>query len=192
MRPSDPEGVYEAAGVYRDGWWCGGSVAAGGACTARRADAAHRLPEDDANMKARVAALRQGLERRGWSDGRNIRIDYRHAQSCTGVGERACCLAARRTRRAHTVTPAAALQRQTRVFVSIGDPIGSGFINSFSRPGENFTCLTTFEPSSAGHFHGDLWRSPRCTGGAASSADGVCFRIPRFRRRPDVLRHGPR
>ena len=37
------------------------------------------LPEDDANMKARLAALRQGLERRGWADGRNIRIDYRHA-----------------------------------------------------------------------------------------------------------------
>jgi hypothetical protein len=34
------------------------------------------LPEDDANMKSRLAALRQGLERRGWSDGRNIRIDY--------------------------------------------------------------------------------------------------------------------
>ena len=106
-------------------------------------------------MKARVAALRQGLERRGWSDGRNIRIDYRHALQA---------IMCRRWRKsllpcspdvlvAHTVTPAAALQRETReipiVFVSIGDPIGSGFINSLSRPGGNFG-LTTFERSIAG------------------------------------------
>jgi len=114
------------------------------------------LPEDDANMKARLAALRQGLERRSWSDGRNIRIDYRHAPAGNHVQALAKELVALQpdVLVAHTVTPAAALQRETReipiVFVSIGDPIGSGFINSLSRPGGNFTGLTTFEPSIAG------------------------------------------
>ena len=114
------------------------------------------LPEDDANMKARLAALRQGLERRGWADGRNIRIDYRHAPAGDRVQALAKELVAMQpdVLLAHTVTPAAALQRETReipiVFVSIGDPIGSGFINTLSRPGGNFTGLTTFEPSIAG------------------------------------------
>ena len=122
----------------------------------RRVGVLVALPEDDANMKARLAALRQGLERRGWSDGRNIRIDYRHAPAGNHVQALAKELVALQpdVLVAHTVTPAAALQRETReipiVFVSIGDPIGFGFINSLSRPGGNFTGLTTFERSIAG------------------------------------------
>ena len=37
------------------------------------------LAEDDPDMVARLTALRQGLANRGWSEGRNIRIDYRYA-----------------------------------------------------------------------------------------------------------------
>jgi putative tryptophan/tyrosine transport system substrate-binding protein len=36
-------------------------------------------PEDDPESRARIAAFQQGLERLGWSDGRNVRIDYRFA-----------------------------------------------------------------------------------------------------------------
>src|SRR3954447_19264154 len=35
--------------------------------------------EDDPEMKSRLAAFRRGLERRGWSEGRNVRIDTRFA-----------------------------------------------------------------------------------------------------------------
>src|SRR5262249_42319642 len=35
--------------------------------------------EDDPENKARLAALRQGLEKRGWSEGRNVHIEYRYA-----------------------------------------------------------------------------------------------------------------
>src|SRR5258708_7221200 len=35
--------------------------------------------EHDPEMNARLAAFRQGLERLGWSEGRNVRIDYRFA-----------------------------------------------------------------------------------------------------------------
>ena len=51
------------------------------AARAQQQDAVRRigvLAENDANMIARLAALRQGLARRGWSEGRNIRIDYRY------------------------------------------------------------------------------------------------------------------
>jgi hypothetical protein len=34
-------------------------------------------------MPARLAGFRQGLERLGWSDGRNIRIDYRFAPAAS-------------------------------------------------------------------------------------------------------------
>jgi hypothetical protein len=37
------------------------------------------LAEDDPETKARLAAFRQGLEKRGWSEGRNVRIDARFA-----------------------------------------------------------------------------------------------------------------
>jgi DNA-binding LacI/PurR family transcriptional regulator len=35
--------------------------------------------EDDPEAKVRLAAFRQGLEKRGWSEGRNVRIDTRFA-----------------------------------------------------------------------------------------------------------------
>ena len=35
--------------------------------------------ENDPEMKARLAGFRQGIERLGWSQGRNLRIDYRFA-----------------------------------------------------------------------------------------------------------------
>ena len=37
------------------------------------------LAEDDPETKARLAAFRQGLEKRGWSEGRNLQIEYRFA-----------------------------------------------------------------------------------------------------------------
>src|SRR5262249_62394776 len=32
--------------------------------------------EDDPDMRSRLASFRQGLERLGWADGRNLRVDY--------------------------------------------------------------------------------------------------------------------
>ena len=35
------------------------------------------LAENDPEMKERIAGLRQGLEKLGWAEGSNLRIDYR-------------------------------------------------------------------------------------------------------------------
>jgi putative tryptophan/tyrosine transport system substrate-binding protein len=43
------------------------------------------LTEDDPDTKARLAGLQQGLERLGWSEGRNVRIDYRFDPASTQV-----------------------------------------------------------------------------------------------------------
>src|SRR5229473_269105 len=39
--------------------------------------------EDDPDMQARLAGFRQGLERLGWSEGRNLRIDFRFAPAAS-------------------------------------------------------------------------------------------------------------
>ena len=41
------------------------------------------LAENDPEMKERLAGLRQGLEKFGWAEGSNVRIDYRFAPAGT-------------------------------------------------------------------------------------------------------------
>ena len=114
------------------------------------------LAENDSNMIARLSALRQGLAKRGWVEGRNIRIDYRYAPAGIHAQELARELVASQPDviLAHTITMAAALQKESStipiVFVSLADPIGAGFVASLARPGGNMTGLTTFEASIAG------------------------------------------
>src|SRR5262249_58754310 len=45
----------------------------------RRIGVLTAFAEDDPEIRARLAAFRQGLEKRGWSEARNVRIDYRFA-----------------------------------------------------------------------------------------------------------------
>jgi putative ABC transport system substrate-binding protein len=107
----------------------------------RRIGVLMALAEDDPETKARLAAFRQGLEKRGWSEGRNVGIDYRYAP----VGAHAQVLAKELVALQPDVifaisTPVtAALQQESRtvpiVFAAVADPIGSGFIASLPRPG---------------------------------------------------------
>jgi putative ABC transport system substrate-binding protein len=122
----------------------------------RRIGALVGLAENDSNMIARLSALREGLTKRGWVEGRNIRIDYRYAPAGTHAQALARELVASQPDviLAHTITMAAALQKESSttpiVFVSLADPIGAGFVASLARPGGNMTGLTTFEASIAG------------------------------------------
>ncbi len=47
------------------------------------------LPEDDPRTKQQLAAFRQGLESHGWSEGRNVRIDYRFGAASPTFSTRA-------------------------------------------------------------------------------------------------------
>jgi putative tryptophan/tyrosine transport system substrate-binding protein len=114
------------------------------------------LTEDDPDTNARLAGLRQGLERLGWSEGRNVHIDYRFAPAGTPAQVLAKELVALQPDvvlcQASPAT--SALQRQTRsipiVFVGVADPIGSGFITNLARPGSNITGFLLFEASITG------------------------------------------
>ena len=114
------------------------------------------LAEDDPETKARLAAFRQGLEKRGWSEGRNVRIDYLYAPA----GAQAQVLAKELVALqpdvifANTTPITAALQRESRtvpiVFAAVADPVGSGFIASVPRPGGNITGVMLYEASVIG------------------------------------------
>ena len=99
-------------------------------------------PEGDLQARANAGALREGLDALGWAEGRNIRIDYRWAgddpnKALTFAREIIDLAPDVIVPSTNQVT--AILQQQTRtipiVFVFVGDPIGSGFVASLSRPG---------------------------------------------------------
>jgi putative ABC transport system substrate-binding protein len=113
--------------------------------------------EGDPELQTRLAGLRQGLEMYGWSEGRNIRIDYRFASANP---DRYQVLAKELVALqpdvilAQSTPVTAALQRESRVipivFMSVSDPIGSGFVASLARPGGNLTGLLAYEEGITG------------------------------------------
>ena len=107
---------------------------------------------DDADAHIRLAALRHGLQRFGWIEGRNLQIDARWGGGdAAATGRAAIELAA--------LTPdvivaagsagAGAILQATRtvpiVFVIVPDPVGSGFVESLAQPGGNATGFMMFE-----------------------------------------------
>ena len=75
---------HRTAGIASSIWRRGGRLAFCGARAAKRTDAACILmsgAEGDPETQARLAGIRQGLSRFGWSEGRNVEIDYRYASA---------------------------------------------------------------------------------------------------------------
>jgi putative tryptophan/tyrosine transport system substrate-binding protein len=112
--------------------------------------------EGDPENKARLTSFRQGIEKRGWSEGRNVRIDYRYAPAGAQAQALAKELVALRPDVIFAVgtAMAAALQRESRtipiVFLGASDPIGSGFVASLAQPGGNLTGLLLYEEGITG------------------------------------------
>jgi putative ABC transport system substrate-binding protein len=104
---------------------------------------------DDPEGQARVTAFLQGLQKLGWTEGRNLQIEYRWS---TGDLQKAATELV--TLSADVIftnsTPAvAALQQATRsvpiVFANVGDPVSGGFVDSLAKPGGNITGFTNFD-----------------------------------------------
>jgi len=123
----------------------------------RRIGVLNPFAENDPEVQANITAFRQVLQKLGWTDGRNVRIDYRwggadpgriHAQAKELVGLNPDVI---------LVSSALALQplmHETRsipiVFTQIADPIGAGLVASLARPGGNITGFTVAEFSTFG------------------------------------------
>jgi ABC-type uncharacterized transport system substrate-binding protein len=113
--------------------------------------------ESDPDSQSLVQALVQRLQELGWSDGRNIRIDYRWAAAERG---RAQTLAEELVEMhpdlivACAGPAAVALWRSTRsipiVFVQVIDPVALGIVKTMAHPGGNITGFTHFEATIGG------------------------------------------
>jgi putative tryptophan/tyrosine transport system substrate-binding protein len=120
------------------------------------------LAENDPESESRFTKFRQELARLGWSEGRNVHIDYRFAPAGAQVQERAQDLIALRPDviLAHSTPVAVALHHETRtipiVFVNVSDPIGAGLVASLARPGGNITGMLQYEAGIFGKWLGML------------------------------------
>jgi putative tryptophan/tyrosine transport system substrate-binding protein len=114
------------------------------------------VPENDAQYQAFLAAFRKRLQELGWAEGRNIRIDTRWAGLDVELVQRFAkeLIALQPDLIISQSTPTTAvLKQQTSVpiiFVGVVDPVGSGFVASFPRPGGNVTGFILMEPTMAG------------------------------------------
>ena len=107
---------------------------------------------------ARIDAFRQGLRELGYVEGKNIVIEYRHAE---GKLDRLPALAAELVRLkvevlvmggggASTVSGKEATKTIPIVMVAAIDPVAQGFVTSLARPGGNVTGLSTLSPEISG------------------------------------------
>jgi putative ABC transport system substrate-binding protein len=110
------------------------------------------LEADDPEGLSELKALKQAFQELGWVDGRNLQLEIRwsggepsriQTQAKELVALPCEVIVARST-------PAvAALLKETRaipiVFAYVVDPVGSGFVQSFPRPGGNVTGFQTYE-----------------------------------------------
>jgi putative tryptophan/tyrosine transport system substrate-binding protein len=109
------------------------------------------LASDDPEAQARVTAFVQGLQERGWTDGRNVRIDYRWVGDADRLRRNSAELLALAPDviLAGGNSALAALQHATStvpiVFANVSDPVGVGYVASLARPGGNVTGFMNVE-----------------------------------------------
>jgi putative ABC transport system substrate-binding protein len=118
----------------------------------RRIGVLTNLSENDPEARRRNAAFLQALQKLGWTDGRNLQIEYRWT---LGDAEHTRKYAAELVALSPDVILAvgaatvASLQQITRtvpiVFVLLPDPVGAGVVDSLAHPGGNTTGFTSYE-----------------------------------------------
>jgi len=104
-------------------------------------------PENDLEGPAFFAAFREGLQKLGWMEGRNIQLDTRwvppdDAEARQRFAKELVALQPDLILSSVTPTTAALLQHTRTipiVFATVSDPVGSGFVASLARPGGNVT-----------------------------------------------------
>jgi putative tryptophan/tyrosine transport system substrate-binding protein len=113
--------------------------------------------ENDTEYQVLLATFRDELRKMGWEQGRNISIDYRwkavDEKSRQRLAKELVALQPDLMLGQSTPTTAALLQQTSTipiVFLSVGDPVGEGFVAGLSRPGRNATGFINMEASMSG------------------------------------------
>ena len=123
----------------------------------RRVGVIMGFAENDEVWQAYLANFRQGLQEFGWTDGRNIRFDYRFAgdseELMRSMAEEVAGLQPD-VILVSTNSVVSATLKATRsipiVFTWVSDPVGSGFVTNLPHPGGNITGFHNFEPAIGG------------------------------------------
>jgi putative ABC transport system substrate-binding protein len=111
---------------------------------------------NDPDWQVRIQVLKQELQTLGWSEGRNVRFDYRwsgadpdrmriDAAELIGLAPHVIVTASNRA--------TSIVSRQTRTIPIVftgGDPLGTGLISNMARPGGNITGFAIYESELAG------------------------------------------
>jgi putative tryptophan/tyrosine transport system substrate-binding protein len=115
------------------------------------------LTESDPSVQPMVAAFRGALAKLGWTEGSNLLIEYRWCEGDADKMHRQAAELAALVPDVIFVSGGLGLERllqATRavpvVFAIVPDPVGSGFVESLSRPGGNATGFMMFEYSLSG------------------------------------------
>jgi putative ABC transport system substrate-binding protein len=122
----------------------------------RRIGVLMTLPENSQEEQAWVAAFKDGLQKVGWSESRNIRIDARWGATDAASQRLAMEVIATQPDlilAQNTPTTLALLKETTTIpiiFANVADPVGSGLVASLSRPGGNVTGFINIEGSMSG------------------------------------------
>jgi putative tryptophan/tyrosine transport system substrate-binding protein len=123
----------------------------------RRVGVLMNRPSGDRDAQKSFAVFREALEKSGWTNGRNVRIDHRWASAEPGALMSAAAELAGLQPDvilASATDGLAAVRQATRtiptVFVSVSDPVGQGVVVTLARPGGNTTGFTAFEFSMGG------------------------------------------
>ena len=110
--------------------------------------------ETDPSAQAQVEALRQELQKLGWEEGRNILIDVRFPAADAGrvraiLTELMSLTPDLLVTNTNLVTAVVQAEVHTIpiVFISIGDPVGAGFVSDEAHPASNLTGFANWRPS---------------------------------------------
>jgi putative tryptophan/tyrosine transport system substrate-binding protein len=113
--------------------------------------------QSDPAAQSLVAAFRGALAKLGWTEGSNLQIEFRWgAGDANRIGAFSKELVELRPDAilSHTTAVIVALANETRtvpiVFVTVPDPIGSGFGESLAHPGRNITGFTAIDSAMGG------------------------------------------
>src|SRR3974390_1993712 len=107
--------------------------------------------KDNPEGQARNAAFLQELQKLGWTEGRNLQIEYRWDTGDLRKAATELVTSSPDVILATSTPAVAALQQATRtvpiVFTQVADPVSGGFVASLAKPGGNITGFSTFDYS---------------------------------------------
>ena len=103
----------------------------------------------DSPELARVAAFLQELQRLGWTDGRNLQIEYRWETSDLRKASMELVALSPEVILVSSTPAVSSLQQVTRtipvVFTQVADPVSAGIVASLAKPGGNVTGFMAFD-----------------------------------------------